>query len=56
MDGYIKCIGNSLYLKNNFGGGYRVTIVIKEEKYTNNVEDLMLELFPNSTLLDSSGS
>lgn len=32
VDGKIKCIGTNLFLKNNFGGGYRINLIIKDDK------------------------
>lgn len=31
VDGKIKVIGNSLSLKNNFGGGYKISLVLHSE-------------------------
>jgi len=54
VDGEFKCIGTSLYLKNNFGDGYKITIVTDSSKVDRAIE-LMAKLVPNAKLLDESG-
>ena len=53
-DGKLKCVGTPLFLKNNFGDGYRISLVCKEEKQEK-VMELMRVLVPSSRLLDESG-
>ena len=53
-DGKLKCVGTPLYLKNTFGDGYRITLVIdagNEKK----IIDLMDIIAPSNKLLDESG-
>jgi ABC-type multidrug transport system ATPase subunit len=52
VDGSLKCIGSSLNLKNNFGDGYRISII------SHQVDELILVLtqeLPDLKILDSSG-
>ena len=54
VDGKIKCVGTPLQLKNNYGDGYRVSIVSpldQEEK----VLSLITQIAPSTKLIDSSG-
>ena len=53
-DGKLKCVGTPLFLKNNFGDGYRISLVCKEGKQEK-VMELMRVLVPSSRLLDESG-
>lgn len=54
VDGEFKCINTSLYLKNNYGDGYKITIVT-DPSNTEKAQDLMLRLVPTAKLLDESG-
>jgi len=54
VDGKFKCIGTPLYLKNNFGDGYRITIVTAPENIDRAI-DLMEKIVPAAKLLDESG-
>lgn len=54
VDGEFKCIGTSLYLKNNFGDGYKITIVTEPSNVKKAIE-LMAKLVPTAKLLDESG-
>ena len=51
VDGQLKCVGTSLYLKNKFGVGYRVSIACQVEHISLIVE-LMSKVAPSSQLLD----
>jgi ABC-type multidrug transport system ATPase subunit len=53
-DGKLKCIGTPLYLKNTFGDGYRITLVI-DPGSERKVMDLMNVIAPSNKLLDESG-
>lgn len=53
VDGLLKCIGTSLYLKNTYGDGYRISIVC-DAKDTEEVERLVLELVPSSHLAEEN--
>lgn len=56
VDGEFKCVGTPLYLKNAFGDGYRINLVI-ETGNEDRVQSLMKQLAPSSNLLDiSAGS
>lgn len=52
VDGTLKCIGSSLSLKNNFGDGYRISIITQKPEML--IEILSYE-FPALKVLDSSG-
>lgn len=54
VDGEFKCIGTPLYLKNNFGNGYRITLVTAPVN-VDRVMDLMDNIVPTARLLDESG-
>jgi len=52
VDGAIKCIGTSLYLKNQYGDGYRITIITKDPAKVN---ELIQKIMPSAVKIDSSG-
>ncbi|KRX02291.1 P-loop containing nucleoside triphosphate hydrolase [Pseudocohnilembus persalinus] len=52
--GSLQCIGRSLFLKNNFGDGYRLTIVCKTE-HVQQVEKNIKNFMPNGQIVDQSG-
>ena len=54
VDGEFKCIGTPLYLKNNFGDGYRITLVTNPDNVDRAME-LMDKIVPTAKLLDESG-
>lgn len=54
VDGEFKCIGTPLYLKNNFGDGYRITLVT-EPHNVEKVIKLISKIVPSAKLLDESG-
>jgi ABC-type multidrug transport system ATPase subunit len=51
-DGEFRCIGNSLYLKNHYGEGYRISIITS---YPEETFRLLREIVPSAKLEDSSG-
>lgn len=53
-DGGLKCVGNSLYLKNTFGGGYRIDIYCDPNDQEKLI-GLMSTLFPQFKLIDTAG-
>lgn len=53
-DGKLKCVGTPLFLKNNFGDGYRVNIV-SEQGNEQKIIELMDFIAPSNKLLDESG-
>ena len=53
-DGKLKCIGTPLFLKNTFGDGYRITLVI-DAGNERQIIDLMNVIAPSNKLLDESG-
>jgi len=53
-DGKLKCVGTPLYLKNTFGDGYRITLVI-DAGHEKQIIDLMNIIAPSNKLLDESG-
>ena len=53
-EGQVRCIGTSLYLKNNYGDGYRLTLVTEPA----NVEQVRLQIrkvIPSCRVVDQSG-
>jgi ABC-type multidrug transport system ATPase subunit len=54
VDGQFKCFGTPLYLKNEFGEGYRINLVTDPDNVSE-VRELMQEIIPSSTLVDESG-
>jgi len=54
VDGQFKCIGNSLFLKNNFGEGYRLTVIADPEN-ASTVKQLMRQKIPSAKVIDESG-
>lgn len=53
-DGKLQCIGTPLYLKNTFGDGYRITLVINPGN-ERKIIDLMDVIAPSNKLIDESG-
>eukprot|EP01112_Ceratiomyxa_fruticulosa_P017197 TRINITY_DN5316_c0_g1_i2.p1 TRINITY_DN5316_c0_g1~~TRINITY_DN5316_c0_g1_i2.p1 ORF type:complete len:892 (-),score=168.99 TRINITY_DN5316_c0_g1_i2:62-2737(-) len=53
--GVLKCIGNSLHLKNKFGQGYRIDIVANGLPNVQNVKNLVLEKVPSTKIVAESG-
>ena len=53
-DGKLKCVGTPLYLKNSYGDGYRITLVI-DAGNEKQIIDLMNIIAPSNKLLDESG-
>jgi ABC-type multidrug transport system ATPase subunit len=54
--GRICCLGDSLNLKNRFGPGYRITLVISESRFVDSVMDLMRQVMGDDLLLDAQNS
>lgn len=54
VDGKIKCVGTPLQLKNNYGDGYRMSIVCPLGK-EDEVQSLITKIAPSTKLIDSSG-
>lgn len=53
-EGTLRCVGTGLYLKNRYGDGYRLSIVVSKE----DVEDMsveVLKIIPSGRILDCSG-
>merc|ERR1711990_9510 len=55
VDGKIKCVGTPLNMKNTFGDGYRVSVVLLETGTEQKVCNLMKKVAPSSKLIDDSG-
>ena len=51
VDGVFSCQGTSLYLKNRYGDGYRITLITKHREQ---VKSLMKGLMPGIILIDES--
>ena len=54
--GKISCIGNSLSLKNKYGPGYRITIIVSESIYIESVQESVLNIMDNSIILNAKNS
>jgi ABC-type multidrug transport system ATPase subunit len=54
--GKICCIGNSINLKNRYGSGYRITLVVSESKYLEQVMAQVQQVMQTSITLDSQNS
>lgn len=52
VDGKLSCLGTALYLKNNYGDGFRITLV---SKYPHELCVEIHKSFPSAKVLDSSG-
>ena len=55
VDGKIKCVGTPLNMKNTFGDGYRVSMVINEPGNEQAVIKCMNILAPSNKFVDDSG-
>ena len=53
VDGNIRCLGTSLYLKNKFGEGYRISVTTKDPQTTSYK---LQEIIPKARFLDESAS
>jgi ABC-type multidrug transport system ATPase subunit len=51
VDGSVKCIGSPLYLKNNFGDGYRVSIISNDSAH---LAHKLRSLMPSCKIIDES--
>lgn len=52
--GSLQCVGTGLYLKNKYGDGYRLSLVVeKEDVEATKIE--LLRIIPSSKVLDCSG-
>ncbi len=52
--GSLRCVGTSLYLKNKYGDGYRLSLVVEKDQ----IQDIQMDLqqfIPSGKVLDSSG-
>ena len=54
VDGEVRCVGTPLFLKNNYGEGYRLSLVADPSKVPE-VESLVQKLIPGAKQLDESG-
>jgi len=50
----VKAIGNSIHLKNKFGNGYRISILVNEEENIERVKEIAKEMVPGIILADDS--
>lgn len=55
VDGKIKCIGTSLFLKNYYGDGYRLSLIISPNIDSKEIVKYIKKLIPIATLIDESG-
>ena len=54
--GKLRCIGNSLHLKNRFGDGYRINIFCSQIENNVEVKQRVSEYLPDATLIAESGT
>jgi ATP-binding cassette subfamily A (ABC1) protein 3 len=54
-DGVLKCVGSSLNLKNTYGDGYRISLVLSQQGTENKVISLMNKIAPSNKFVDDSG-
>lgn len=52
--GQLKCIGTPQHLKSRFGQGYKIDIVVEEDKKTV-ANGFVLSLVPNAALVATNG-
>jgi len=55
VSGKLKCIGNSLYLKNKYGDGYRINLMAQSGKVYE-VKELVDKYLPGSNLIAEAGN
>jgi ABC-type multidrug transport system ATPase subunit len=53
-NGNIKCLGDSLYLKNKYGGGYSLTLNLNEIEKSEEMIALVKQHFENSNVISSN--
>ncbi|XP_046387946.1 phospholipid-transporting ATPase ABCA1 [Ischnura elegans] len=58
--GQVKCYGTSLYLKNRYGAGYHLTLILSEkasnkEEATEKITEMIKKNVPGSTMRNRSG-
>ena len=54
VKGKLKCVGTSIYLKQKYGDGHRVTLNIDDSK-AKDVFRTIKKLFPKAVLVDCKG-
>ena len=54
VDGEIRCVGSSLNLKNTYGDGYRISLVVQQGLEAKVIE-LMNLVAPSNKFIDESG-
>lgn len=54
-EGKLKCVGSSLNLKNTYGDGYRISLVLSKTGIENKVIQLMNTVAPSNKFVDDSG-
>jgi len=55
VDGQIKCIGTPLFLKNNYGDGYRLNLIIFPDVDPMKISQFIKKRIPGAILIDESG-
>ena len=55
VDGQIKCIGTPLFLKNNYGDGYRLSLIIHPDVNPLKIVNFIKNHIPSAILIDESG-
>eukprot|EP01080_Neovahlkampfia_damariscottae_P005699 gene5699-9519_t len=53
-NGKIKCLGDSLYLKSKYGGGYSLTINLYEVEKIDQIVKLVQEIHPDSNVISKN--
>lgn len=54
--GKVKCVGSSLFLKNKFGLGYHLTMVMEENFEEKDVTDMVHSFIPNGEMIRANNS
>ena len=52
--GSLRCVGTGLYLKNKYGDGYRLSVVVDKDQVQNMSQEI-LKIVPSGKILDCSG-
>lgn len=52
--GSLRCVGTGLYLKNKYGDGYRLSVVVEKDDVSL-MEESIKGIIPSCKILDSSG-
>ena len=54
MTGQLRCIGTPLFLKNEYGDGYRLSLIVDKQDISGTIEYITQKI-PSAKIVDSSG-